>query len=47
MTDTSSPKKEEDGIALTVIPHPPMFPWPFVHKLVNVLKRKQGQSDDC
>lgn len=35
----------KDGIALTSIEHPPDFPWNFVHKLINVSKRKSNKSD--
>lgn len=36
-------QQTNDGVALTCIEHPKDFPWHFVHKLVNVMKRKAGK----
>lgn len=38
--DEQGIRHTDDGVCLTSIAHPPDFPWAFVHKLVNVQKRK-------
>lgn len=32
--------KTDDGVCLMSAKHPDDFPWHFIHKLVNVAKRK-------